>query len=127
MSKFESKSIENAKHLRDQLGGTIFAFPINESDPFSAYSIVMYAGGQYFEYPNATDISEAATGVLTLLEEMKKSGMDADYKRNVRMISYQAQMDGPNTVMGRLKKENVSKPFLAEGKDYKKGIKGEDE
>lgn len=127
MSSFQSQSISRAKQLRENLGGTIFAFPIEEDKPFSPYAIVMYAGGQYFAYPDATDISEAATGIFTLLEEMKKNGMDADYERNVRMISYQAQMDAPSTVMRKLKKENVSKPFLAEGKDYKKGIEGEGE
>ena len=105
MSKFESKSIEKAKHLRDQLGGTIFAFPINESNPFSAYSVVVYAGGRYFAYPDASDISEAALGVVTILQEMKKNGYDVDYERNVRMVSYQAQMDAPSTVMRRLKKQ----------------------
>ena len=103
-SNSQNQSIEKAKELKERLGGTIFAFPVEADNPFSSYSIVMYAGGQYFHYPNATDISEAASGILTLLEEMKKSGMDADYERNVRLVSYQAQMDAPSVVMRKLKK-----------------------
>lgn len=118
MSSFQAQSIERAKHYRESVGGTIFSFPLEEDNPFSPYAIVMYAGGQYFAYPDATDISEAAGGIFTLLEEMKKSGMDADYERNVRMISHQAQMDAPSTTMRRLKKENASKPFFS-GDDYK--------
>ena len=117
-SKFQSQSIERAKQLKEQFGGTIFSFPIEESNPFSAYAVVMYAGGQYFAYPDATDISMASAGVLILLEELKKIGQDANYERNVRLVSYQAQMDAPSTVMHRLKKENASKPIYS-GDDYK--------
>lgn len=117
MNNLQTQSIARAKQYRENLGGTIFAFPIQEDDPFSSYAIVMYAGGQYFAYPNATDISEAASGILILLEEMKKSGMDADYERNVRLISLQVQMDAPSTTMRRLKKGNISKPFF-NGDDY---------
>jgi hypothetical protein len=120
-SNFQTQSIEKAKQLRQQLGGTIFSFPLEEDNPFSSYAIVMYAGGQYFPYPNATDISEAASGILILLEEMKKSGMDADYERNVRLVSYQAQMDAPSTVMHRLKKENTSRSIYREGTDVSEG------
>jgi hypothetical protein len=114
MSKLQDRAIERAKQFRQQLGGTIFAFPIEEENPFSAYSVVMYADKKYFSYPDATDISMAAAGVLIILEELKKIGQDADYKRNVRLISHQAQMDAPSTVMHRLKKENVSKPIYKE-------------
>jgi hypothetical protein len=89
----ESQSIAKAKQIKEQTGGVIFSFPIEESNPFSPYAIVMCVEDQYFAYPDTTDISMAAAGILTLLEEMKKSGMDADYKRNVRLISYQTQMD----------------------------------
>lgn len=121
MNILQTQAIEKAKQLREQLGGTIFSFPLEEDNPFSQYAIVMYAAGQYFAYPNASDISEAANGVIILLEEMKKNGYDADYERNVRLIAYQAQMDAPSTVMHRLKKENVSKPIFEEGKDFSRG------
>ncbi|WP_407308786.1 hypothetical protein [Desulfosporosinus sp. SB140] len=102
----EARTIEKAKQLRKELGGTIFAFPLEEDNPFSPYGVVVFAGGQYFAYPNATDISEAAAGVLTILEEMKKHGFDTDYERNVRLISYQAQMDAPSVPMRRLRKSS---------------------
>lgn len=121
MNSFKDQAIAKANQLKERLGGTIFSFPIEEDNPFSSYAIVMYAEDQYFVYPSSTDISEAAAGILTLLEEMKKNGMDADYERNVRLISHQPQMDAPSTVMRRLKKENVSKPLFKLGKDFSKG------
>ena len=50
MINFEAKSIARAKQIRESLGGTLFAFPIEEDNPFSSYAIVMYAGGKYFAY-----------------------------------------------------------------------------
>ncbi len=117
----QDQSIAKAKQLEQQLGGTIFAFPIEEDNPFSSYAIVVCIEDQYFPYPDALDISEAASGILIILEEMKKSGRDSDYERNVHLVSYQAQMDAPSTVMHRLKKENVSKPPFEEGKDFIQG------
>jgi hypothetical protein len=102
----ESQIRTKAKQLRQELGGTIFAFPLEEDNPFSRYAVVVYAGEQYFIYPEASDISEAATGVLTLLEEMKKHGYDTNYERNVRLISYQTQIDAPSVTMKRLKKSS---------------------
>lgn len=110
MNDLQTQAIEKAKQLRGQLGGSIFGFPLEENNPFSQYAVVMYAAGQYFAYPNATDISEAATGIMILLEEMKKLGYDTDYERNVRLISFQAQTDAPSTVMHRLKKVNGTRP-----------------
>jgi hypothetical protein len=114
MSDFQIQSIEKAKQFRQQLGGTIFAFPIEEDNPFSKYAVVRYFEGEYFSFPDALNISEASAGVLAALEGLKERGLDSDYdyERNARIISYQAQMDAPSTTMRRLKKENVSKPFL---------------
>ena len=116
----ETQAIAKAKQIKEQSGGTIFSFPIEESNPFSSYAIVVYAEGQYFAYPHAADISEAALGVLTIMEEFKKIGIDVDYKKDVRLISYQAQMDAPSVVMRQLKKESVNKPLLESGKDFTK-------
>ena len=100
----KKQAIETAKALREQLGGTIFAFPIEPDNPFSTYAVVVYAEGQYFVYPEATDITEAAAGVMTILEEFKKIGMAKDYNKDVRMVTYQPQMDAPSVVMRRLKR-----------------------
>jgi hypothetical protein len=108
---------KKAAELRKQLGGTIFAFPIHEEEPFSEYAVVVYAGGKYHLYPEAADVSLAALGVKTILEQFKKIGQDSDYKRNVRFISYDAQINAPSVTMRRLKKDNVSKPLLKEGVD----------
>ncbi|MGI1659592.1 MAG: hypothetical protein ACRKFN_11485 [Desulfitobacterium sp.] len=121
MNDLKYQSIETAKQMRESLGGTIFAFPTEPDNPFSPYAVVVYAADQYFVYPEATNISEAAQGVLTILEEYKKRGIDADYERNVRMVSYQAQIDAPDVTMRRLKKENRSKPFFEKSKDIAEG------
>lgn len=96
--------IENAKAIREQLGGTIFAFPIEPENPFSTYAVVVYAGNQYFVYPEATDITEAAAGIMTVLEEFKKIGLVKDYNTDVRMITYKTQLDAPSVIMRRLKR-----------------------
>ena len=100
----KKQAIETAKNLRQQLGGTIFAFPIEPDNPFSTYAVVVYAEGKYFVYPETNDISEAAAGVLVILEEFKKIGIAKDYNTDVRMITYKAQMDAPSVTMRRLKR-----------------------
>lgn len=100
----KQQAIKEAKNLRKQLGGTIFAFPIEPDEPFSSYAVVVYADGKYFVYPEATDITEAATGIMVILDEFKKIGKAKDYNKDVRMVTYQPQMDAPSVVMRRLKR-----------------------
>ena len=71
MNNLQTQLIARAKQIKEQSGGTIFAFPAEEDNPFSSYAIVVFAEGQYFDYPAATDISEAALGVLTIMEEFE--------------------------------------------------------
>jgi len=99
----KQQAIETAKAIREQLGGTIFAFPIEPDNPFSTYAVVVYAEGKYFVYPEATDITEAAAGIMTVLEEFKKIGLAKDYNTDVRMITYKTQLDAPSVIMRRLK------------------------
>ena len=117
VNDFQAQAIAMSKEFKEKLDGTIFAFPIEENNPFSSYAVVMYAGGRYFSYPDATNISEASAGVLAILSELEKRGQDANYERNVRIISYQAQMDAPSTVMRQLKKEQMTRPLFTEGDD----------
>lgn len=100
----EKKLIAEAKNIKKQLGGTIFVFPIEPDNPYSTYSVVVYADGKYFVYPEATDITEAATGVMVILDEFKRIGLAKDYNNDVRMMTFQAQMDAPSVVMRRLKR-----------------------
>ncbi|MNW41402.1 hypothetical protein D3C74_185390 [compost metagenome] len=51
------------------------------------------------------------------MEGFKANGWDSDYERNVRFISYQAQLDAPSVTMRKLKKENLSKPVFQENED----------
>lgn len=114
---------EKAVELQEQLGGSIFAFPIDEQDPFSKYAVVVYVGGLYHTYPTAENISGAALGVKTILEEFKKIGQDVSFEKDVRLVSYQAQVDAPDVTMRRLKKGNFDGPALQEGNDFHKGDK----
>jgi len=108
---------EKAKAIREQQGGRIFGFPIHEEEPYSPYAVVVFWGGTYHVYPEAKDISLAALGVKTVLEQLQKHGEDVNYERDVRLISYQAQIDAPNVVMRRLKKKNLTHPLFEKGAD----------
>ncbi|MFR9710776.1 hypothetical protein ACL02P_15515 [Paenibacillus sp. MB22_1] len=92
-----------AKDIRERVGGTIFGFPIKEDDPFSEYAVVLFAGGKYHLYPKAGDISHAAIGVLTLFESLKEAGLTTSFEKDVRLVSYDAQLNAPDVRMRRLK------------------------
>lgn len=111
-----SSHIRKAKELRKKLGGKIFAFPIEEDNPFSKYAVIVYEGGMFHEFQIADDISYAALGVRTILEQGKRS-YNYHYDRDVRLISYEAQVNAPSIPMRKMrnnpelyfkKKENSS-------------------
>jgi hypothetical protein len=109
---------KRAAQLKEQLGGKIFAFPVNDADPFSKYAITMdLGGGHYKTYPKPMTINEAAACIKMLLERLSEEGVNVDYSRDVRFISYQAQMDAPDVTMRRLKKSNVDKLLMENGVD----------
>lgn len=93
--------------------------PIEEDNPFSAYAVVVYMEGIYIVYPESTNISGAAAGVLEILDIFKAEGLPADYNENVRLVSYQAQMDAPNVTMRRLKKAMFAVRFYKKAKTIK--------
>jgi hypothetical protein len=108
---------KKAREMKGRLGGKIFAFPINEKDPFSKYAVSIWIEGNTFNtFPEPLDISEAAAGVNETLKGFKSEGWDSDYERNVRFISHQAQINAPDVTMRRLKKMNgaltTSKPSI---------------
>ncbi|AQZ46074.1 hypothetical protein [Paenibacillus larvae] len=118
MKDYKRLATERAKQIKKELGGKIFAFPINDKDPFSKYAIVVYEGGTYHVYPEAEDISTAAIGIKVTLEQYQRNGENLDYDRDVRFISYVAQMDAPDVRMRRLKKmQDSSKSLLQEDFD----------
>jgi len=43
--KMKKQAIETAKSIREQLGGTIFAFPIEPDNPYSTYAVVCVCRG----------------------------------------------------------------------------------
>ncbi|TQS01401.1 hypothetical protein [Paenibacillus ottowii] len=93
-----------AADMHKRLGGTIFAFPIEEENPLSKYAVAVFNGKDYSVYPNAMTIEEAAAGILEVLNGFKEEGWDHDYERNVRFALYQSQVDAPSVTMRRLKK-----------------------
>lgn len=110
---------QKADAIKKQHGGKIFAFPIDEQDPFSKYAVTMFTGWEYKTFPNLLGMEEAAAGVAQILESLRENGLDADFERNVRMVSYDAQFNAPSVTMHRLKKEAGIKPSgdLKEGTD----------
>lgn len=100
----EQKAIEAAKKLREHLGGTVFAFPIDPYNEFSEYAVVVYESEQYFVYPETEDISTAALCITVLLDEFKRIGKPKDFDKEVRLVTFKKQMDAPSVVMRRLKR-----------------------
>lgn len=125
MKRAEIKAIEKkAAELREQHGGTIFVFPIKEDDPFSKYVFTFYLGKKFTTYPQYMSINEAASNILETLNTLKENGYDSDYERNVRMITYEAQVNAPDVTMRRLKnsghfikKNDKPTGYLQEGID----------
>nr|WP_145402981.1 hypothetical protein [Paenibacillus xylanexedens] len=106
-----------AKDMLERLGGTIFSFPIEEENPYSQYAVAVFTGSDFNVYPNPMSFEEAAAGVLEILEGYKAIGLDADFERNVRLATYDAQFNSPNVTMQRLKKHNMNGPVLKKGVD----------
>lgn len=99
-----SEMIAEAANMKRSLGGEIFAFPTQAADPFSRYGVVVYAGNKYHVYPEAMNISEAAQGVLIIIEEYRKIGKVINYEKDVRLVTFEAQMNAPDITMRRLRK-----------------------
>lgn len=100
----EEYLIRIAKKIRKSFGGSIFAFPIDIEDQFSKYAVVVNLHGKYFVFPEASDVSEAAEGVITVLEELRKAGYELDFDRDVRFIVGENQLNAPDVRMRRLKR-----------------------
>lgn len=113
---------ERAREIQNEHGGKIFSFPVNEDDPYSKYAIVIDTGEKFMVYPNSVTIEEAASCIKSLLESLKNEGLDHDYDRNVRLVSYDAQFNGPNVTMRKLKKDENNfvrsgQPLFVNGED----------
>lgn len=116
------KSItKKAKQLKNELGGRIFAFPIEENNPFSKYAITYLTHNQYITYPEALSINEVASAIQYTIEGLNENGANVEYEADVRFLSYEAQVNAPDVTMRKLKKkgyfEQTNEPFLKEGKD----------
>lgn len=111
---------KRAEKMRQQVGGTIFGFPINEADPLSKYAVTVYTVAGYNTYPEPLTIQEAAAGILETLNGFKENGMDDDYERNVRLVSYDAQLNAPDVTMRRLR--NTPRVFNSNAPVYEEGV-----
>ncbi|KUP23124.1 hypothetical protein [Paenibacillus sp. DMB5] len=110
-----------AATLRERLGGSIFGFPIHDDNPHSPYAVVVYAAGHYHVYPEAKDISFAALGVKTILEQLQKRGLAVNYTDAVRLISYEAQINAPDVTMRRLRDSQVDYSATEDGTELING------
>lgn len=101
MSIVEQKALE----IQQRLGGKILVFSVNEKDPFSLYAIAIDVGeGKLKTYEDKLTISDAASCLKILIESMKAEGLDVEYERDVRFVSYEAQMNAPDVTMRRMRK-----------------------
>ncbi|MDR6555493.1 hypothetical protein [Paenibacillus qinlingensis] len=122
---------ERAREIQKDQGGKIFSFPVHEEDPYSKYAIVIDTGENLMVYPNSVTIEEAAACIKSMLEALKDQGLDHDYNRLVRMVSYDAQFNSPNVTMRKLRKDEKNfmssgVPLMKEGEDFYKRDDGEE-
>lgn len=122
-TSFDIAEVEQrASEYRQQLAGKYFAFPIEPSNPVSEYAVVAFLDGHPKVFPRPLSIEEAAASLHALIEGLEQEfGLELDYDRDVRFITYAAQMDGPSVTMRRLKKsgelKQEPKGYLTRGKD----------
>jgi hypothetical protein len=116
---------QKATELKNQLGGTIFAFPIEEENPLSNYAVVTMVGNSVSVFPHECTVEEAAVGIKEILKGFKKDSLDTNFDKNVRFISFQPQIDAPSVTMRRMKKlHQAKKPVYQTREDVVQ--KGED-
>lgn len=108
---------ETANSIREQLGGRLFAFPIEPSNPHSKYAVTFYTDSDYKTYPDLLVVEEAAAGVASMIDGLKQSGRDIDFERDVRFVSYDAQINAPSVTMRKLKKEGSKSAVFKNGED----------
>lgn len=106
---------KTATEMKANLGGRIFAFPVEADNPYSTYAVAVFDGTTCRVYTRSFSVEEAAGAALAALECFKSSGIPASYEEDVRFVSYDAQVNGPSIGMRRLKKANQAKPFLEAG------------
>ncbi|ASS66522.1 hypothetical protein [Paenibacillus sp. RUD330] len=96
---------KRAISYREQLGGNVIVFPIDELNPISLYAVCIHDGKKFFVYEKPVPVEEAAAYIKVFLEALEAEGLDSDYSRNVRFISSEAQMKG-HVTLRRLNKED---------------------
>lgn len=101
------KQIENqAKELKNKLGGRIFAFPVEPDNPLSKYAFTIYVGkGKFCTYPELANIGEVANYCLEGMKLLNKNGYVTEFERDVRLVTHDAQMNAPDVTMRRLKND----------------------
>ncbi|NLJ94057.1 MAG: hypothetical protein GX326_00980 [Clostridiaceae bacterium] len=104
------KTIKKAKKtalgMQKNMGGIIFAFPIDEDDPFSKFVLVVDVGTKFDVFPELFDITEVANGILEMINIFKRNGIEVLYERDVRFAFYEAQKNAPSITMKKLRDIN---------------------
>lgn len=108
MTKLNKKQIEKqAREIKNKHGGKLFAFPIEPDNPHSKYAFTIYMGKDKFcTYPELADINQVANYCLEGMKLLNSNGYETNYERDVRLISYDAQMNAPDVTMRRLRKDH---------------------
>ncbi len=94
---------KKAKYIKKSYKGKIFAFPVEEENPYSKYAIVIDTGSKLNVFSDLLDITEAAQCVQKAISILKRNGVNVSYENDVRFIFYEAQKNAPSVTMRRLK------------------------
>ena len=106
---------QRARALQVELGGIIFAFPVDPDDPQSQYAVATLFGGGCVVYPDPLDIEDAAVLVGAIIETVKEEKYPFEYVRDVKFISYDPQANAPNVTMRRLRRDGGFTTIPAKG------------
>lgn len=95
---------QKAIDLRNRLGGSIFVFAVEPDNPFSEYALAAYIGDDKWTIcPFTGAIEDVCGGLMGAMQEFETRGLHIDYNRDVRVVSYPAQMNAPSVTMRRLR------------------------
>lgn len=97
---------QKAKKVQKRYGGFIFAFPVEEENPFSKYAVVIDTGLKFMVFPELLDITETAQCVLEATNILNRYKPNVTYEKDVRFIFHEAQKNAPSVTMRRLTRGN---------------------
>lgn len=87
----ECEVIKKAKEIAKNTGGKIFAFPVENDNPFSQFALVVRISGKYMVFDDLLDMRGVAQGILETRKMLNKNGIKTNYDKDVRFVLYEPQ------------------------------------